>query len=224
MSFKKPSRTMSVPTTQMDWLSDLPAQGLSAAQTLQWLQLWTAQGLLRHIDSALAAQLLRLDGQASPALLVAAAMLAQMEGRGHTCLPLADLCAPPVAMLAWPTVAVDGPQGLRALWAHLPATLADWQAALQSSTSRACYRLSDAPDQGQPLVLGGTAHAPLLYLRRYAGYEQRVGQGLLQRASELLPVPEAAARRWLDRFFVPSSQASAETDWQKVACAVALRA
>ena len=61
MSFKKPSRTMSVPTTQMDWLNDLPAQGLSAAQTLQWLQLWTEQGLLRHIDSALAAQLLRLD-------------------------------------------------------------------------------------------------------------------------------------------------------------------
>ena len=229
MSFKKPSRTMSVPTTQMDWLNDLPAQGLSAAQTLQWLQLWTEQGLLRHIDSALAAQLLRLDGQASPALLVAAAMLAQMEGRGHTCLPLADLCAPPVALLGWPTVAVDGPQGLRALWAHLPATLADWQAALQGTTSsKACMRRTDAPDQGQPLVLGGTAHAPLLYLRRYAGYEQRVGEGLLQRASEPLPVPEAAARQWLDRFFVSSaealSEASSDTDWQKVACAVALRA
>jgi exodeoxyribonuclease V alpha subunit len=91
MSFKKSSRTVSVPVTQMDWLNDLPAQGLSAAQTLQWLQLWTEQGLLRHIDSALAAQLLRLDAQASPALLVSAAMLAQMEGRGHTCLPLADL-------------------------------------------------------------------------------------------------------------------------------------
>ena len=224
MSFKKPSRMLSVSSAQMDWLNDLPAQGLSAAQTLQWLQLWTEQGLLRHIDSALAAQLLRLDGQASPALLVAAAMLAQMEGRGHTCLPLADLCAPPVAMLGWPTVAVDGPQGLRALWAHLPATLADWQAALQSNTSRACSRLSDAPDQGQPLVLGGTAHAPLLYLRRYAGYEKRVGQGLLQRASEPLPVEETAARRWLDRFFVPSAEAPADTDWQKVACAVALRA
>ena len=224
MSLRKTTRLTSVPTTQMDWLSDLPAQGLSAAQTLQWLQLWTEQGLLRHIDSALAAQLLRLDGQASPALLVAAALLAQMEGRGHTCLPLADLCAPPVAMLGWPTVAVDGPQGLRALWAHLPVTLADWQAALQSNTSRACSRLSDAPDQGQPLVLGGTAHAPLLYLRRYAGYEKRVGQGLLQRASEPLPVPEAAARQWLDRFFLPSTEAPADTDWQKVACAVALRA
>ncbi|WP_225223950.1 exodeoxyribonuclease V subunit alpha [Limnohabitans radicicola] len=209
----------------MDWLNDLPAQGLSGAQTLQWLQLWTEQGLLRHIDSALAAQLLRLDAQASPALLVAAALLAQMEGRGHTCLPLADLCAPPVALLGWPTVAVEGPQGLRALWAHLPATLPDWQAALQRATSsKACMRHSDAPDQGQPLVLGGSADAPLLYLRRYAGYEKRVGQGLLQRASEPLPVPEAAARRWLDRFFVPHADAPADTDWQKVACAVALRA
>ncbi|WP_295552063.1 AAA family ATPase, partial [Limnohabitans sp. Rim8] len=224
MSLRKTSRLTGVPTTQMDWLNDLPAQGLSAAQTLQWLQLWTEHGLLRHIDSAFATQLLRLDGQASPSLLVAAAMLAQMEGRGHTCLPLADLCAPPVALLAWPTVAVDGPQGLRALWAHLPASLAEWQAALKSNTSRACSRLSDAPDQGQPLVLGGTAHAPLLYLRRYAGYEQRVGQGLLQRASELLPVPETAARQWLDRFFVSRAAASADNDWQKVACAVALRA
>ncbi len=224
MSLRKTHRPTAVSTTQMDWLNDLPAQGLSAAQTLQWLQLWTGQGLLRHIDSALAAQLLRLDGQASPALLVAAALLAHMEGRGHTCLPLADLFAPPVAMLGWPTVAVDGPQGLRALWVHLPATLADWQAALHSSTSRVCSRLSDAPDQGQPLVLGGTAHAPLLYLRRYAGYEKRVGLGLLQRASEPLPVPETMARQWLDRFFVPSAETSADTDWQKVACAVALRA
>ncbi|WP_295504270.1 exodeoxyribonuclease V subunit alpha, partial [Limnohabitans sp. Rim8] len=143
--------------------------------------------------------------------------------------PRPSICASKTAAtssagLAWPAVAVDGPQGLRALWAHLPATLASWQDALQSSTSRACSRLSDAPDQGQPLVLGGTAHAPLLYLRRYAGYEQRVGQGLLQRASEPLPVPEVAARRWLDRFFVPSAEAPAETDWQKVACAVSLRA
>jgi exodeoxyribonuclease V alpha subunit len=52
---------------------------------------------------------------------------------------------------------------------------------------------------------------------------------LLQRASEPLAVPEAAAREWLDRFFVPNPeapnpQAHNLTDWQKVACAVALRA
>lgn len=220
MTSRKPPRTMAVPAAQVDWLNELSAQGLSAPQTLQWLQLWTEQGLLRHIDSALAAQLLRLDAQASPALLVAAALLAQMEGRGHTCLPVAELCEAPVAMLGWSATAVEGPQGLYALWAHLPGTLHDWQAALHG----ACVRGNGAPDQGQPLVLGGTPDAPLLYLRRYAAYEQRVGQGLLQRAGELLAVPEAEARRWLDRFFVPPSPAPADTDWQKVACAVALRA
>ena len=224
MSLKKASRMTAVPAAQMDWLKDLPAQGLNAAQTLQWLNLWTGQGLLRHIDSALAAQLLRLDASARPALLVAAAMLAQMEGRGHTCLPLADLCQPPVALLGWPVAAVEGAQGLKALWAHLPATQADWQSALQGESSGACLRDAHAPDQGQPLVLGGPTDAPLLYLRRYAGYEQRVGQSLLQRAGEPLTVPEAAAREWLDRFFAPKPEEPTAIDWQKVACAVALRA
>jgi DNA-binding response OmpR family regulator len=77
MSLKKSARKTPAPAAQLDWLNDSP--GLNAAQTLEWLNLWTAQGLLRHIDSALAAQLLRLDPQAQPALLVAAALLAQME-------------------------------------------------------------------------------------------------------------------------------------------------
>jgi exodeoxyribonuclease V alpha subunit len=233
MSLKKTSRMTVVPAAQMDWLMDLPAQGLTAAQTVQWLNLWTGQGLLRHIDSAFAAQMLRLNAEAPAPLLVAAAVLAHMEGRGHTCLSVAELCQPPVALLGWPAAAVDGAQGLKALWAHLPATLADWQTSLQADlqghSPSVGVRLADAPDQGQPLVLGGSADAPLFYLRRYAGYEQRVGQSLLQRASEPLAVPEAAAREWLDRFFVPNPeepnpQAHNLTDWQKVACAVALRA
>ncbi len=220
MSLRKSPRVVAVPAAQVDWLNDLPAQGLSAAQTLQWLVLWTEQGLLRHIDSALAAQLLRLDAQASPGLLVATALLAHMEGRGHTCLPVTDLCTAPVALLGWPGMAVGGPQGLEALWAHLPRTVPDWQSALQGP----CVRVDEAPDQGQPLVLGGTPGMLLLYLRRYAAYERRVGQGLLQRVGEPLTVPEAAARRWLDRFFVPNLQATTGVDWQKVACAIALRA
>ena len=224
MSLQKKVRVAVVPSAQMDWLNDVPAQGLSAAHAIEFLRIWTEQGLLRHLDSALAVQLLRLDAHAHPALLVAAALLAQMEGRGHTCLPVAELCAPPVGLLGWPASAVDGPQGLRALWAHLPSTLTQWLAALQAPPGHACVRHTDTPDQGQPLVLGGNANAPLLYLRRYAGYEQRVGQGLLQRASEALTVPEAAARHWLDRFFVPNTETLGDIDWQKLACAVALRA
>jgi len=223
MNLKSSSRARAVPALQIDWLKDLPTLGLNAVQTLQWLNGWTGQGLLRHIDSALATQLLRLDASASPALLVAAAVLAQMEGRGHTCLPLADLCQPPVAFLGWPAAAVEGAQGLKALWAQLPATLTDWQSALHGTSPGVCLREADAFDQGQPLVLGGPADAPLLYLRRYASYEQRVGQSLLQRAGEPLAVPEVAAREWLDRFFAPKPE-EPTTEWQKVACAVALRA
>ena len=78
MSLKKTPRMMPVPAAQMDWLGDLPAQCLSAAQTVQWLNLWTGQGLLRHIDSAFAAQVLRLDAEASAPLLVASAAMPVM--------------------------------------------------------------------------------------------------------------------------------------------------
>lgn len=193
---------------------------LTPSQTLIWLNAWTEQGLLRHIDSALSAQLLRLDARASPGLLVAAALLAQVEGRGDTCLPLPDLCAAPADLLGWPAAAVEGPQGLRALWAHMPGTVAAWQTALQGP----CVRVLGAPDQGQALVLGGSMESPLLYLRRYAMCEQRVGEGLLARASQSMIVPEDRARSWLDRFFVPDPPAPQTIDWQKVACAVALRA
>ena len=59
--------------------------------TLTTLRQWSDAGWLRRLDSALAAFVLELDPQAPPALLVATALLAHMEGRGHTCLPLAPL-------------------------------------------------------------------------------------------------------------------------------------
>ena len=216
MSVRKNPRALVVPAAQMDWLNEQPTATLSAAQALQWLHAWADQGLLRRIDSALTEQLHRLDPQAPAALLVAAAVLAQMEGRGHTCLSVAALCDAPVALLGWPATWVDGPLGLNALWASMPRDVPGWREQLRAS----CLREGDAPDAGQPLVMGGTTDAPLLYLRRYAGYEQRVGQGLLQRAGEPLPVPQDSARLWLDRFFAPRP----DVDWQKMACAVALRA
>ena len=231
MSLRKtPTAAVLAQAAQMDWLNDLPAHGLSAAQTLQWLHAWAELGWLRRLDSALATQLLRLDAGTSPAVLVAAAVLAQMEGRGHTCLAVQALATAPGDLLGWPADAVQAPQGLQALWAHMPQGATAWTAALQAAP-RACLRRADAPDAGQPLVLGGSADAPLLYLRRYRAYEERVGQNLLQRAQSAVPVPEALARAWLDRFFgqpspaaAPPTPPDAQTDWQKLACAVALRA
>ena len=202
---------------QVDWISGLSAPPPDAARTLQWLTQWADAGWLRRLDVALAAQLLRLDAQASPALLVAAALLAQMEGRGHTCLPVQVLLQPPADWLGWPAEAVQGEQGLRVLWQHMPDTVEGWRQALQSPVLRDAQQ----DDAGQPLVLGGPAQAPLLYLRRYAAYERRVGQGLRERAQARWPFVHEQARAWLDRLFGP---AGTDIDWQRVACAVALRA
>jgi exodeoxyribonuclease V alpha subunit len=193
---------------------------LTAQQALEWLNRWTELGLLRHIDSAWAAQVLRLQPQARPASLVAAALLAQMEGRGYTCLPLRGLCHLPADMLGWPPAAVEGAQGLQALWQHLPSTPSGWYATLQGD----CALLEDMSERDSPLVLGGSPEDPVLYLRRYAMYERRVGLGLLSRAAEAIEVPEAAALEWLNLFFGTQPDRAETIDWQKIACAVALRA
>jgi exodeoxyribonuclease V alpha subunit len=215
------------------------------------LRQWADQGWLRRLDSALAALLAELEPEASPTLLVSAALLAQMEGRGHTCLPLAPIVDDAQTLLDWPPAAHAA---LQAVWVELPDTLAHWLDALRASTlvRVVIKEHKDQPpqsDQGQPLVLSGTPAAPLLYLRRYWLQEQQLAQALWQRAAQHRTVDEAAARQWLDRLFDPASPsgkvaiaipslappggtatapqdaATADTmDWQKLACALTLRA
>jgi exodeoxyribonuclease V alpha subunit len=94
------------------------------------LQAWADKGWLRRLDSAMATFMLELDASASPVLLVCTAVLAQMEGRGHTCLPLRLLVTSPDDVLAWPPLAQAEVQ---ALWSGLPKGLDDWLVALRSS-------------------------------------------------------------------------------------------
>ena len=196
---------------------------------LELLQQWVDAGWLRHLDRALARWVAELDPQARPELLMATALLAHLEGRGHTCLPLEALVREPAALLAWPAPA---PQALAQAWHALPQGLDDWLESLRRSP--VVHEEGVAPDQGQPLVLGGSATAPLLYLRRYWGYETRVAQALRERASAPLPVDEALARQWLARLFAPAqpgqvpdaparTEGDTDVDWQQLACAVALR-
>ncbi len=200
------------------------AEPATVAGTLATLRQWSDAGWLRQLDSAMAAFVAELDPHAPPAVLVATALLAHMEGRGHTCLPLAPLVARPGAVLAWQAEAQDA---LALLWAGLPAQLPDWHAALQASG--VVLQVPGGGDEGdggggvcldagQPLVLSGTLAAPLLYLRRYWGYEGAVAQQVRERTASPAPAVAAGAsecvgartaanadaarlRPWLQRLF-----------------------
>lgn len=233
------------------------------------LDRWAEQGWLRRLDSAMArfvctwpapacgqphakpplpagaqAQLFHPAISDPPtsgltALAMATALLAHLEGRGHTCVPLAALVAPPRALLGWPAPALAA---LQAQWAGLPGTPAAWAQALLASPLVRDARLARlppaqplslssspspdlspvlAPDAGQPLVLGGSDAAPLLYLRRHWLCESQVVQAVARATAAPLVVDAAAARGWLDTLLGPPEGGA--FDWQRAACALALR-
>ena len=205
----------------------------TSAALLQTLQSWSELGWIRRLDHALARLLADLDPQVSPTVLLAAALLAQLEGRGHTCLPINTLLHDPADLLGW------APQACAALQAELaqrPASVEAWIAELRAcplvalddalapdlaaarsavaAAGPASLAAPGAASSKSPLVLRGQR----LYLRRYWGYERRVATQVLQRVvlrpGSRLGLPAAQyelpnadlARSWLDRLF-PASPA-----------------
>ena len=196
-----------------------------AQDVLETLHRWSDAGLIRHLDGAFAAFIAELDPDAEPALLVAAAMLSRMEGHGHSCLPLAALPGTESTLLAWPA---EAQADIAALWHLLPQAPGDWLAAIQRSPAVQCVGGAGerGTDIGPPLMLDGPAHSPRLYLRRYWRYERTVSAGVTERCTQFELVEEAQVRHWLDRLFPtePSPGGSAAAlDWQRIACALALR-
>jgi len=168
-------------------------------------------GELRRLSSAFARFIAGLGG-ATPPLVLAAAVLSELEGRGHSCLQLADLAAGPAALLGW-----DEEQWapLAASAAPLPRGAAGWRKLLAG-----CEQVWDRAelDYGQPLVLDGER----LYLRRYWRDETQVARSVRERAGAKHAVDEPLVRAWLDRLFGAHSEGEGP-DWQRLACAVAVR-
>ena len=152
---------------------------------------------------------------APAALMVLCVLLSELEGRGHSCLMLSQLNDAeegPAQMLGWE----DGQweQLVRASGV-LPKTPKAWIAQL--SACEQVWQVGDL-DFDQPLVLDGER----LYLRRYWRDETLVARSIGQRAALLRPVDTVAAREWITLLFASDRRAEAP-DWQKLACAIALR-
>ncbi|MFA9218921.1 MAG: AAA family ATPase, partial [Sphingomonadaceae bacterium] len=186
----------------------------------------TESGHLRRLSGAFARFIGTLgtlgtpDAHAAP-LKLACLLLSELEGRGHSCLLLSELAADPSAMLGWP----EGLwQSLReaaaaATAAALPADAEGWRLLLAGCA--AVWPVGGA-DRQQPLVLDGER----LYLRRYWRDESMVAGAVLARAlpesHPERPLPDSATvRGWLDLLFEHAPRGG--TDWQKIACAIALR-
>ena len=173
-------------------------------------------GQVRRLGAAFARFIGSLSAAAEPAdaaaLAVACLVLSELEGRGHSCVMLADLAQEPSQMMGWTEeqwhalLAVSGP---------LPGAMEDWCALLARAPQ---VWSAGVADRQQPLVLDGAR----LYLRRYWRDETAVGGTIAARAEMTLAPPLPQVRRWLDVLF-DKPPANGGTDWQKVACAIALR-
>ena len=171
----------------------------------------TEAGQLRRLSGTFA-RFIASMGTASPALMLACVLLSELEGRGHSCLVLADLAHDPRALLGWDE---QQWQGLAGAAGVLPSNVKAW--GTQLIESEQVWRVGDF-DFGQPLVLDGLR----LYLRRYWRDETQVALAINARAANMRALDLPRVRHWLDILF-ESDRREAALHWQKIACAIALR-
>jgi exodeoxyribonuclease V alpha subunit len=178
----------------------------------QHLDACVEDGLLRRLGSSFAHFIATLHDGAPPVpLLLASALLCELEGRGHSCLDLRELAEDPCRLLSWPA---ENWERLAAAAGVLPASAVGWHALLADCRQ---VRLAADDDRHQPLVLDGER----LYLRRYWLDETLVAQAVAARAARRRDIDPDAVRHWLDKLFEPLADGG--PDWQKIACGIALR-
>jgi hypothetical protein len=171
----------------------------------------TEAGELRRLSGAFARFIGSL-GAAPPALMLACVLLSELEGRGHSCLLLDELVADPCELMGW---SEEQWQALAAAAGPLPKNVKGW-AALLSGAEQVWQAGELSFDQ--PLVLD----CARLYLRRYWRDETLVAAAIGTRARSARPVDAAEVHKWLDILFASHREAD-QPDWQKLACAIALR-
>lgn len=158
-----------------------------------------ALNVLRGVDYQFARRMADLASDDDPRpLLLAAALVSHRVGEGDVCLDL-GACA------SYPLFTAEGLAGR-----ITPPPAEDWAAALRSSAA------VGGPGERAPLILDGRGR---LYLGRYWHFERVLAEALAARAGTWVRgVDRDLLRRGLDRLFPPTD----ETDWQRVAAALAV--
>ncbi|WP_303569424.1 exodeoxyribonuclease V subunit alpha [Cobetia amphilecti] len=218
---------MSVPTQQHSAAPDAP----TADTLLATLGLWVELGWLRRVDAHLVRFMARHVPEAPASVLLAAALASHQLGRGHVCLSLSRALAEPRATLSLPPLEQSEAHLAEVSVALPEAFLADLDAgrwAEQLAASRLVSVLAQADSPAghlplRPLVLVGER----LYLRRYWQAEREVAAGLRARMGPSeegeTRVSDALGERLRELFASNQPDPHGEPDWQKLACALALR-
>ena len=184
------------------------------------LQAWSEAGWLRPLDWAFGRFLWAEAPDASPWLIMAATLASHQLGRGHVCLDLALTIKDPTLALSLPpevaeqadSESVTPPVSPQEVFKDLSLEL--WREALSHP------HLTSDGEGSNPLVLVGNR----LYLRRFWAYEQQVLDQISQRLKATTTAnhgPNSGTIRDILTALFP--EAHTAPDWQKVACALAVR-
>lgn len=171
----------------------------------------TQAGELRRLSGTFARFIASLGVSNGP-LMLACVLLSELEGRGHSCLMLAELADDPGTLMGWND---EQWTQLASSAGALPKNARAW--ALQLGACDQVWQVGEL-DFDEPLVLDGER----LYLRRYWRDETLVAGSIRARACGVRELDTARVRSWLDILFATDRRLDAP-DWQKLACAVALR-
>lgn len=221
----------------LDQPSDSAPINLTSTELLGILDEWAAAGWLRAIDRAVAGLVLSHAPEIPALALLALVLASHQAGQGHVCLDMNACLVDAESALRIPSGDWRG-NDIQATPRMTPTdllkgvTLTDWLAALDacpgvilqspgllilgSSIFGSSILGAPTPEQSNPPFVREEGQ---LYLRRYWQQEQSIVAALRSRLSPHA-LPADPIRQILDALF-PSSVV--EPDWQKIACAVAIR-